>query len=58
MQYHHPVFKTGREAMQARHPQLIRRKRTSFCGAYWGFGFHEDGVRSAAAVCEAFGEKL
>jgi len=26
----------------------------SYCGAYWGYGFHEDGVRSALAVCQAF----
>lgn len=56
--YDHPVFQTGREQAQARHAELIRRNRTSFCGAYWGFGFHEDGVRSAIKVCEAFGERL
>jgi predicted NAD/FAD-binding protein len=37
------------------HDQLIRRNRTSFCGAYWGNGFHEDGVNSALAVCRRFG---
>lgn len=56
--YHHPVFKPGRREMQARHNELIGRNRTSYCGAYWGFGFHEDGVRSALAVCEYFGKKL
>ena len=30
----------------------------SYCGAYWGYGFHEDGVRSAVAVCERFGVAL
>ena len=30
-------------------------KRVLFCGAYCGNGFHEDGVRSAIAVCDAFG---
>ena len=30
--------------------------RTRYCGAYWGFGFHEDGVVSALRVCERFGE--
>lgn len=55
IRYHHPVFKTGRERMQARHGELIRHQRSSYCGAYWGFGFHEDGVRSAMAVCKAFG---
>ncbi len=51
--YHHPVYTTARAAAQARHPELIDRRRTSYCGAYWGNGFHEDGVRSALRVCEA-----
>jgi predicted NAD/FAD-binding protein len=49
--YHHPVFAVGRRAAQNRHPELIGPNRSSFCGAYWGNGFHEDGVRSAEAVC-------
>ena len=53
--YSHPVFTVAREAAQRRHGELIRRDRTSFCGAYWGNGFHEDGVNSALAVCRAFG---
>ncbi len=56
--YHHPVFRPGRQAMQARHAELIGPNLTSFCGAYWGFGFHEDGVRSALAVCRSFGKDL
>ena len=28
------------------------------CGAYWGYGFHEDGVKSALAVGECFGRRL
>ena len=56
--YHHPVFLPGRQAMQARHAELIGPNRTSYCGAYWGFGFHEDGVRSALAVCRSFGKDL
>lgn len=53
--YSHPVFTTERDAAQARHQELIRNQRTSYCGAYWGNGFHEDGVNSALAVCRAFG---
>jgi predicted NAD/FAD-binding protein len=49
-EYHHPIFTTKRSAAQARHPELINVNRTSFCGAYWGNGFHEDGVVSALAV--------
>ncbi len=58
MTYHHPVYRPGRKAMQARHAELIGVNRTSYCGAYWGFGFHEDGVRSALAVCRHFGAEL
>lgn len=48
--YEHPLFEPGRDAAQQRHDELIDVNRTSFCGAYWGFGFHEDGVRSGLAV--------
>lgn len=56
--YHHPVFKPGRQSVQSAHEALIRRKRVSYCGAYWGFGFHEDGVNSALNVAQAFDEEL
>lgn len=51
--YHHPVFTTGRAVAQARHSELLNANRTSFCGAYWRNGFHEDGVVSALAVVNA-----
>ena len=56
--YTHPVFSAARVEAQAQHAAMIRRRRTSYCGAYWGYGFHEDGVRSALAVTAAFGEGL
>ena len=56
--YHHPVFTAARDRAQPRHGEMIRRARLSYCGAYWGYGFHEDGVNSAAAVGAAFGEEL
>ena len=49
--YHHPVFDTAAVAAQKLHAEISGRRRTHYCGAYWGHGFHEDGVRSAAAVC-------
>jgi predicted NAD/FAD-binding protein len=58
MTYHHPIYTTRRSAAQARHGELIQQNRTSFCGAYWGNGFHEDGVNSALAVCRSFGQTL
>jgi predicted NAD/FAD-binding protein len=55
--YHHPVFDLRREAAQRRHGELLRQRRTSFCGAYWRNGFHEDGVVSALAVCRSLKEQ-
>jgi uncharacterized protein len=46
MTYHHPVMDSAAVRAQARHAQ-ISADRTYFCGAYWGNGFHEDGVVSA-----------
>ena len=51
--YAHPVYTTRRAAAQKRHGELLNQNRSSFCGAYWGNGFHEDGVKSALAVCGA-----
>lgn len=52
--YHHPLFCARQAVAQKRHGEFLRARRTSFCGAYWGFGFHEDGVNSALAVCRTF----
>lgn len=54
-EYHHPIYTTERRTAQQRHSDLINHNRTSFCGAYWGNGFHEDGVNSAIAVCKQLG---
>lgn len=54
-EYHHPVYTIERRAAQQRHHELINQNRTSFCGAYWKNGFHEDGVHSAIAVCRELG---
>jgi len=51
--YAHPVYTTAGHAAQVRHPELSGRNRTHYCGAYWGWGFHEDGVASAFRACEA-----
>ncbi|MEW6296646.1 MAG: FAD-dependent oxidoreductase, partial [Thermodesulfobacteriota bacterium] len=58
MTYHHPIYTTQAVAAQAHHRRLNGINRTSFCGAYWGYGFHEDGVNSALAVCQTFGKRL
>lgn len=51
--YHHPVFTAKREQAQKRHGELMVANRTSFCGAWWRNGFHEDGVVSALEVVRA-----
>jgi predicted NAD/FAD-binding protein len=56
--YDHPVFGPGAVAAQRRHGEISGVRRTHFCGAYWGYGFHEDGVNSALAVCRHFGKDL
>jgi uncharacterized protein len=53
--YAHPVYTTAGVAAQARHHEISGRNRTHFCGAYWGWGFHEDGVRSAVRVAARLG---
>jgi predicted NAD/FAD-binding protein len=55
MEYAHPVFDTGAFAAQHRWPEINGRRRTWFVGAYWGNGFHEDGLQSALRVCRALG---
>jgi predicted NAD/FAD-binding protein len=50
--YEHPVYTPEGLRAQARHEQISGVRRTHYCGAYWGWGFHEDGVRSAQRACE------
>ncbi|MCK7543028.1 FAD-dependent oxidoreductase [Marinobacter bryozoorum] len=56
--YAHPVFSLEAVAAQQRYDEIGNRNRTHYCGAYWFNGFHEDGVRSALRVTEAFGVSL
>jgi predicted NAD/FAD-binding protein len=56
--YHHPVYSTAAFEAQKRRDGISGVNRTSYCGAYWGWGFHEDGVNSALAVCRQFGKGL
>ena len=55
-QFSHPTYSINRKQCQSRHGSFIRRRGISLCGAYWGYGFHEDGLASGLRVCEAFGE--
>ena len=53
MTYWHPVFDSSAMRAQRRHGEISGHDGISFVGAYWGFGFHEDGARSAVDVCRA-----
>jgi len=53
MRYAHPVHTHEALGAQRRRGEIQGVKRTWFAGAYWGWGFHEDGMRSAAAVAAA-----
>lgn len=52
--YHHPLYTPAAVAAQRRQAELNTGARTLYCGAYWRFGFHEDGVVSALAALDHF----
>jgi predicted NAD/FAD-binding protein len=54
--YHHPVFDADAIAAQRRLWPLQGARRTWFCGAYFGAGFHEDGLQAGLAVAEQLGD--
>lgn len=57
--YRHPQYSAAGFRAQGRHAEISGREhRTHYAGAYWGFGFHEDGVRSAVRVASEFGATL
>nr|WP_239056951.1 FAD-dependent oxidoreductase [Wenzhouxiangella limi] len=51
-QYQHPVFTPEAIQAQQRWSDINGGRRTWFCGAWWGWGFHEDGARSARRVVD------
>ncbi|PQO30619.1 FAD-dependent oxidoreductase [Blastopirellula marina] len=56
--YDHPAFNRHSYSAQKRLPQIQGEQQTYFCGAWCGYGFHEDGVKSALAVAAYFGKNL
>jgi len=58
MDYSHPVLDPAAVEAQGRKGEINGTRNTWFAGAYWGYGFHEDGVRSAVDTCRAFGVTL
>jgi predicted NAD/FAD-binding protein len=55
LRYHHPIYSHESVEAQSRRPQIQGVDRTWYAGAYWGWGFHEDGMRSAVEVAAALG---
>ena len=55
LHYQHPVYNAVSVAAQRRKDRIQGRNHTWFAGAYWGWGFHEDGMRSAVDVASALG---
>jgi hypothetical protein len=53
--YEHPQFTEQSLAAQGRLGEIQGRDRLWFCGAHWGYGFHEDGLRSGLQVAAALG---
>ena len=53
MRYAHPIYTVEAVAAQARHDE-INRDGIYYCGAYWRYGFHEDGVTSALNALNQF----
>ncbi len=53
--YQHPVYTPQSVAAQQRRAVIQGQNRTWFAGAYWGWGFHEDGMRSAVDVAAGLG---
>jgi len=51
----HPQYTRAAFAAQKRLADIQGRRHTWFCGAWTGYGFHEDGLRSGLAVGEALG---
>ena len=56
--YHHPVYLPAGVAAQKRRGEISGMNRTFYCGAYWRYGFHEDGVVSAEWALEDFARMI
>jgi predicted NAD/FAD-binding protein len=57
-EYDHPMFTPDAVAAQQRHTEISGVDRTHYCGAYWRYGFHEDGVVSALQALEQFNDRI
>ena len=57
VQYAHPVYTREGVDAQGRVEEISGQRRTHYCGAYWGWGFHEDGVASGLRVAREIGAR-
>ncbi|MCB1555269.1 MAG: FAD-dependent oxidoreductase [Xanthomonadales bacterium] len=55
--YAHPIYTRESVAAQSRRAEISGQRNTWYCGAYWGWGFHEDGMRSAVDVAQGLGAR-
>lgn len=55
MRYQHPLYTHASVKAKTRRHEINGKNNTWFAGAYWGFGFHEDGLRSGVDVARALG---
>jgi predicted NAD/FAD-binding protein len=53
--YHHPLYTREAIGAQSRWREISGVNRTHYCGAYWFYGFHEDGLNSGLRVARALG---
>ncbi len=56
--YDHPVYSRDSVRAQRRHAEINGLDRIYYCGAYWRYGFHEDGLQSALRACRQFEKDL
>jgi predicted NAD/FAD-binding protein len=54
-EYSHPIFDYAAIGAQRRFEEIDGVDSLHFCGAWWGYGFHEDGITSGLRVCERLG---
>lgn len=58
LEYMHPSYSFESMDTQSELASLNGVRQTYFCGSYFGYGFHEDAVRSGVAVCKMLGGDL
>lgn len=56
--YQHPAYSPASVKAQRRHGEIDGLRHTHYCGAYWAYGFHEDGLQSALRVTRKLGADL